>query len=333
MAANRDGYFHQVSARPKGAKKRSSKKIPPEYSDGSTYLDVDEFEVLQSYSNKFEEWYMLMIEGFNIQLFGFGSKGLVLTNFITQWLSDERHLVISGFLPNITKDHVNTSLKGLLFSDGKTCNQLKHAASELEDINQHVFIVIHGMDNLFSKHPSLCDLITNLILSSNGYMHLMGSVDHVNSGIIWDSYRASKLNITSFHTPTYISYQNERNGAAAVEFIYRETDGMSLERLGLIYTALPPNSKAIFKLILQHYKEQFEDNNMTLERCLHVSFTGLYHESRSKFLVKSTENFKGVLKEFQDHKIVKVVVDSIGSTIIQLLNVSKDVIAGALNFE
>lgn len=47
--------------------------------------------------------------GFNILLYGLGSKKLLLEKFRTEMLSDSMHLVVNGFFPSITLKTVSLS--------------------------------------------------------------------------------------------------------------------------------------------------------------------------------------------------------------------------------
>lgn len=47
--------------------------------------------------------------GFNILLYGLGSKKLLLEKFRTSMLSDSMHLVVNGFFPSITLKSVSFS--------------------------------------------------------------------------------------------------------------------------------------------------------------------------------------------------------------------------------
>ncbi|XP_033099328.1 origin recognition complex subunit 2-like, partial [Anneissia japonica] len=64
---------------------------------------VEDTELLyQEHRGIFNRWMFQMLDGFNILLYGLGSKRVLMDQFRNMMLQDISHLVINGFFPSIT---------------------------------------------------------------------------------------------------------------------------------------------------------------------------------------------------------------------------------------
>lgn len=69
--------------------------------------DIARQQLAEKNETSFSEMYHLLFEGATVIVHGFGSKKKFLETFVNKWLSDEYHLIISGFFPEITLRHVS----------------------------------------------------------------------------------------------------------------------------------------------------------------------------------------------------------------------------------
>ena len=66
-----------------------------------------EIELLNlKYQKLFHKWIHLLNEGFNVLLYGFGSKRTLLNDLHSTMLNEKDCVVINGFFPSLTMKHV-----------------------------------------------------------------------------------------------------------------------------------------------------------------------------------------------------------------------------------
>lgn len=140
----------------------------------------------------FRKWLFYLNEGYNIILYGLGSKRRMLERFkmfISTNIVNTAVLVIYGFSPIIT-------IKDILDSLAKTVYQIPvHTTGIYETLNiieqatnnnmqlpkAHVYLIIHNIDGLMLRneraHGALCRL------SSLPNLHLLASIDHISTGL------------------------------------------------------------------------------------------------------------------------------------------------------
>lgn len=259
MDAKGSHYFQAISARSKVKRTRTTGEVPREggvenyLGEGEGYVGGEEGYLGgegEGYREKYREWFLLLKEGFNVVLTGFGSKRLLLSEFVKEWLSDERTVTIPGFFPEITTRTITASLKILLDSDGSDTHSLRSSAASL---CSDVFLVIHSIDRLLSSNPpSVNQLITSLILSSHSHLHLLASSDHVNGGILWDTKDRNMMNLIYFNCPTYQSFRMEREYLSTFNCKGSKGD-LNLSSVQHVYDSLTPNAQSMFRLILEHH--------------------------------------------------------------------------------
>lgn len=79
-------------------------------------------------------------EDFNVLLYGVGSKAALLEEFCSECLSEEDHLVVRGYMPNITIRTVREanyfSLFGLIFPFSNERSTYKKDKLRLDHINR-----------------------------------------------------------------------------------------------------------------------------------------------------------------------------------------------------
>lgn len=336
-------YFQAISARSKVKKSEKISRDIPKEDTSKEFYHIENGD--RDHRKKFCEFYLLLKEGFNIILSGFGSKRRLLNEFTEEWLKDERSLTIQGFFPELTSKMIISALKTLLNADGIDAQSLRSAA---EKLRKDSFLVVHSIDRLLSSNqPSLNHLITSLILSSKGNLHLIATVDHVNSGFLWSAKDKNRLNLFYQNCPTFQSFRIERELMSTFNSEGSVFNDLNLSSVQHVYDSLTPNAKNIFRLILEHHvknpetfkindepQKYVDDESMdsTLitarkRKCrkkaeVHdseLTFSALYKMCREKYLVNSEVTLRAQLTEFQDHKILKVAKQTDGVLTVNLL--------------
>lgn len=148
-------------------------------------------------------------------------------------------------------------------------------------------------------------------------VHLLMTVDHVNSGILWDSSQCNNFNLLWFNVPTYQSYTTERSYASSStkhsKLASSITQNLTLSSIQHVYNSLNHNAQKIFILIAQYYLNHQDSNEEGL------TFSDCYRSCREEFLVNSEVTLRAQLTEFKDHQLIKLAKASDGGELIKLL--------------
>ena len=203
--------------------------------------------------SKFGQIFLLLKEKFCVILYGFGSKRKLLHSFADKFLRDEHYLMINGYFPGLSYRDITNQLKDALDAEGTDRDSLVEAAQELD---QDFFLVIHSIDVLLSSTPvRVKNLIFDLVICSQGRIHLLSSVDHLNSGILFDSTVKTKMDLVWIETKTFIPYTIERGYSLSADNA-ANTGLLTLNSVLHVYESLTPNAQKIFIQILEYCLEQ-----------------------------------------------------------------------------
>lgn len=152
----------------------------------------------------FSRFMIELQEGFNILCFGFGSKRQLLNHFATQFCSKKGHVVVAnGFLPDFAIKDLFTQIDNIpeVQDLGMTSLTPEKQAQILsshfsEKGNSHLYIVIHNIDSPVMRAPRVKSILSLLALTPN--IHIIASIDHINSPLIWSSSECISRKSTSF---------------------------------------------------------------------------------------------------------------------------------------
>ncbi|TRY82661.1 hypothetical protein DNTS_032597 [Danionella cerebrum] len=245
-------------------------------------LFAEEIEQLnQKHQKNFRQWMLQLHMGFNILLYGLGSKKPLLEKFRSSMLSEFDHVVINGFFPSITlKAILNSITLELLDHEGSFRNpgeQIDFIVRTLSaDPSKHVFLIIHNIDGSMLRGDKTQNTLGQLATLQN--MHLLASIDHINAPLIWDHSKMSLFNWLWFESTTFLPYAEETSYENTL--LLQQSGALALSSLTHVLRSLTPNA-----------------------RCL--SFQDFYQRCRESFLVNSDITLRSQLTEFKDHKLIR----------------------------
>lgn len=206
--------------------------------------------------SQFAEIFLLLKEKFTVMLYGFGSKRKLLHSFCEKFLADEHYLMINGYFPALTYRDVANQLKDALQASGTDRDSLVDA---VENLDHDFFLVIHSIDMLLSSpNDRIKPLLVDLLTSQEGRVdkfHLIATVDHVNSGLLFDSSTRTKVDMVWIEMKTYIPYTIERGYTLSSDNA-TATAKLTLNSILHVYGSLTPNAQKIFLQILDYCVEK-----------------------------------------------------------------------------
>ena len=262
--------------------------------------------LLDEYRSQYRYWLFQMAHGFNLLMYGLGSKRKVMSDFCERHLSQCSHLTVDGFSPNLSIKEILTTLMSNLCNSKLTFKthyeHAKFICKHLESRNQdgkkpEVFIVIHNIDGPMLRSDGAQTALS--ILAESPFLHVIASVDHINAPLLWDERKMGRFNWAWHDITTFAAYINEIVSINSASVKQSET--ITLASLRSVMQGLTSNACGIFKILVKYQLEHGEEGGAYLG----MLFADCYTKCRNEFLVNSNLTFKMYLVEFTDHKLLK----------------------------
>ncbi|XP_027534026.1 origin recognition complex subunit 2 [Neopelma chrysocephalum] len=258
-------------------------------------------ELNQQHESLFSKWMLQLHLGFNIVLYGLGSKRDLLEKFRTSLLQDSVHLVVNGYFPSITVrsilsfiteevlDHIGTFRSPL--------DQLEFITKRFkEDSSLELYVLIHNLDSQMLRGERSQQILAQL--SSLPSVYLIASIDHINAPLMWDQAKLSLYNWLWYETTTFSPYVEETSYENSL--LVQQSGSLALSSLTHVLRSLTPNARGIFRLLAQYQLEKKDNPSYP-----GLSFQDFYQQCREAFLVNSDLTLRAQLTEFRDHKLIR----------------------------
>ncbi|XP_065493990.1 origin recognition complex subunit 2 isoform X1 [Caloenas nicobarica] len=258
-------------------------------------------ELNQQHESLFSKWMLHLHWGFNIVLYGLGSKRDLLEKFRTSVLQDSVHLVVNGYFPSITvRSILNSITEEVLDHTGTFHSPLDHLEFIVkrfkEDSSLELYVLIHNLDSQMLRGEKSQQILAQL--SSLPNIYLIASIDHINAPLMWDQAKLSLYNWLWYETTTFSPYAEETSYENS--FLVQQSGSLALSSLTHVLRSLTPNARGIFRL-LARYQLEYKDNPSYPG----LSFQDFYQQCREAFLVNSDLTLRAQLTEFRDHKLIR----------------------------
>ncbi|CAE1162150.1 ORC2 [Acanthosepion pharaonis] len=256
--------------------------------------------LFENYKLLFDKWIFLFSNGFNILLYGIGSKKPLIEDFQQTRLKDYDHVVVNGFFPSLSIKHILNCITEEILESQLTfktpLDQCEFIKNTLESAKRDFYLLIHNIDGVMLR-PAKVQNILSFLSKIKGF-HIVASIDHINAPLIWDQTRWMKFNWLWCHVTTYMPYQEETSFENSL--MVQQSGNLALSSLTHIMRSLTSNAKGIF-LLLARYQLDNQDNTYNAG----ISFQELYQKCRESFLVNSDVALRSQLTEFKDHKLIR----------------------------
>ncbi|NWZ51243.1 ORC2 protein, partial [Haliaeetus albicilla] len=258
-------------------------------------------ELNQQHESLFSKWMLQLHLGFNIVLYGLGSKRDLLEKFRTSVLKDSVHLVVNGYFPSITVRSILNSITEEVLNHIGTfrspLDQLEFIIKRFkEDSSLQLYVLIHNLDSQMLRGERSQRILAQL--SSLPSIYLIASIDHINAPLMWDQAKLSLYNWLWYETTTFSPYVEETSYENS--FLVQQSGSLALSSLTHVLRSLTLNARGIFRLLAQYQLENKDNPSYP-----GLSFQDFYQQCREAFLVNSDLTLRAQLTEFRDHKLIR----------------------------
>ncbi|NXJ66287.1 ORC2 protein, partial [Rostratula benghalensis] len=259
-------------------------------------------ELNQQHESLFSKWMLQLHLGFNIVLYGLGSKRDLLEKFRTSMLQDCVHLVVNGYFPSITVRSVLNSITEEVLDHIGTfrspLDQLEFIIKRFkEDSSLELYVLIHNLDSQMLRGERSQQILAQL--SSLPSIYLIASIDHINAPLMWDQAKLSLYNWLWYETTTFSPYVEETSYENSL--LVQQSGSLALSSITHVLRSLTLNARGIFRLLAQYQLENKDNPSYP-----GLSFQDFYQQCREAFLVNSDLTLRAQLTEFRDHKLIRI---------------------------
>lgn len=268
----------------------------------------------EDYRCQFSKWIYTFNEGFNIVLHGLGSKRNLLNLFHKEVLADKPVIVINGFFPSLTlKDIIDAIVVEILELTNVPTGQhelVDLIESEFKKIPEtHLFLLVHNLDGVMLRNDRAQSVLSRLSAVSN--IHLIATIDHINTPLLWDYSKLTNYNFIWWDCTTMLPYKDET--AYENSMLIQNSGALALSSMKNVFLSLTTNGRGIYMIIVQS-----QLNNKGNPNYQGLAFKDLYSSCRENFLVSSDLALRAQLTEFLDHKMVKIKRSSDGTEYLNI---------------
>lgn len=188
--------------------------------------------------------------------------------------------------------------------------------------DQPLFVLIHSIDVLYTKNVKIRNFLSNLCAIVPN-VHILATVDHINSPLLWSLTEASTYRWLWFKLTTFEPYLTERKYSSSQSSVFSTgskswKQSTNLLAVKQVYNSVNSNAQKIFLIILKLYLE-------SRGRTTTFAFYSLYLTCREEFLVNSEVTLREHLAEFKYHNLIKITKASDGAESIQVI-IDKDTV-------
>ncbi|XP_067615134.1 origin recognition complex subunit 2 [Eurosta solidaginis] len=272
--------------------------------------------MMEEYRSYFAKWLCILHEGFSLLLYGLGSKRLLLQSFHREVLAEQTVLVVNGFFPSLTLKDILDSIVGEILDGGGTVSPSNpHEAVDLieEELSYtpqtHLYLIVHNLDGAMLRNTKAQAIFARLANLSQ--VHLLASIDYINTPLLWDRTRLSNFNFSWWDCTTMLPYSDET--AFENSLLVQNSGELALSSMRSVFSSLTTNTRGIYMIIVKNQLKNKGNPNFQ-----GMSFKDLYWSCREAFLVSSDLALRAQLTEFLDHKLVKSKRNIDGSELLSI---------------
>ncbi|KAI9488062.1 origin recognition complex subunit 2-domain-containing protein [Zychaea mexicana] len=259
----------------------------------------------------FNEWYFKLHAGFNLLLYGYGSKRRLVNDFVQSSMTDGVVLMINGFFPSIT---IKASLSKLVVD---ALDVTASPPAQMQDLvalisnyfmdenrsYERLYLIVHNIDGSTLRNERSQQALSMLADTPN--IHLIATIDHINAGLLWDNVKTSRFNWLWHDATTFDDYLVETSFENSLLMRSGELGGA--RGIQYVLRSLTSNGRGVFRVLAEHQLMEMEmegNDTARANESMGLPYHRYYDACRESFLVSNDTQLRSLLTEFIDHKII-----------------------------
>jgi origin recognition complex subunit 2 len=303
--------------------------------------------LLLLHERAFDQWIFELENGFNICLYGYGSKRELVDRFahhlhdhLTETGVEPRIVVVNGYNSSLTPRDILLSILTAIAPKSSLPTSTQPAAllSHLQQVltsKTPVHLLINSLDAPPLRRSTTQTILT--ALAAQPHLSLLATTDTSTFPLLWDLGARSALRFL-FHDATTLSPLQAEVGDV-VETV-RSLLGRAGRRgvagrdgVAFVLRSLPENARGLFRLLIGEQlaaadvaddaariagggddaDEEEGEGGAAAGAREGVEWGTLYHKAVEEFVCSNEMTFRTLLKEFLDHQMIEVRRDALGA--------------------
>ncbi|CDW82556.1 origin recognition complex subunit 2 [Stylonychia lemnae] len=277
-----------------------------EQEDTSTKKHLQQKQAIlsQLFSQKnFQSWKYFLDCGFNLLIYGIGSKRKLINNFIQHYLQQEPCIILNGFHSATTIKSLTNPIIKFIYKNIPNTKNYNSVVDQIEEIKRvldkprpenqftKIYVIIHSMDVGALKNHEWQQYISEL--ANVRSISLIVSVDHINSGIMWSDSMLDRFNFYASEVNTFEDFDTELEYQSPL-FQFKNDN----QEVGLLFVfkSMTGNQKKLISIIAQYLLDNPQEKG--------ISYKELMIKCVEQMVCHSNKQMKDGLHEALDHKIV-----------------------------
>lgn len=261
------------------------------------------------HKSSFAQWQFELSQGFNVLLYGYGSKRKLLMEFAKKIHTTLSSLVVvNGYVPTLTvKDILGTIVNSLLgqghnIKPGSNPNEMLDNVLAILDSEDTIrlILMIHNLDGESIRAERSQVLIARLC--AHPKISLVATIDHIRAPLLWDAARASQFNFLWHDATTFAPYAVESSIDESLALISGSRRAGGTKGIKFVLASLPMNAKSLYRVLVSHQLEAMMDDPSSGQGGSSeewgVEYRVLYQKTVEEFICSNDMAFRTLLKEY-----------------------------------
>eukprot|EP00242_Pyramimonas_sp_CCMP2087_P018320 CAMPEP_0198200754 /NCGR_PEP_ID=MMETSP1445-20131203/3709_1 /TAXON_ID=36898 /ORGANISM="Pyramimonas sp., Strain CCMP2087" /LENGTH=383 /DNA_ID=CAMNT_0043870899 /DNA_START=300 /DNA_END=1451 /DNA_ORIENTATION=+ len=255
--------------------------------------------LLHSYESKYAEWNTQLWCGYNLLMYGVGSKKGLLEGFAASTPEDDGPVVIvNGYFARLSLKEVVFKVVAALGVGSEEelgcltiASLLRRAKKAGKDPDAgRCYLLINNIDGPSLRNSEAQSVLAEL--AESGAVRMMATIDHVNAPLLWDKKLLARFNWLWNMTPTFEPYEKETENLPPL--IAGVTKERQFRGSASVLNSLTQTCRDVFRILAELTQEAGEG----------ITFSKLYNKCREDFCVSTEMMLRGHLTEFTDHELM-----------------------------
>ncbi|KAL1302283.1 hypothetical protein AAFC00_002701 [Neodothiora populina] len=240
--------------------------------------EEDRMILTQMHEASFEQWTFELEQGFNICLYGYGSKRELLLDFAEYLYANplnpkkpSKIVIVNGYDPSVNLRDILTLVSTTLLGPVAARKLPLQVSAHLDALlaylasstTEHsVHLLIHSIDGpALRRHQQILSR-----LASSPYITLIASADTPNFPLLWDISLRSALRFVFHDTTTYAPYTAEFDVVDEVNALLGRSGRRVGGKDGVAYVlrSLPENARNLFRILVAEQLALADADNMDM---------------------------------------------------------------------
>ncbi|KAJ5573890.1 uncharacterized protein N7459_008317 [Penicillium hispanicum] len=312
--------------------------------------------LLSLHHRSFPQWNFEFEEGFNICLFGYGSKRKLVHQF-ADWIyhrsgsaNPPAIVIVNGYTPGISIRSIFATIASAVLGDELPSKlgaqptevlELLQSALKSRPANEPVTVLINSVDAPPLRRAANQALLARL--AATPQIRLLLTADTPNFPVMWDISLRDQLNLVFHDSTTFSPFAVELDVVEEVHTLLGRKGQRAggKEGVGFVLKSLPENARNLYRLLLTELISVMDDGHQSDDdgpaegaggksaEEHGIEFRLLYQKATEEFIASSEMMFRTLLKEFHDHQMITSRMDPSGMEILGV-PLSRDEMEGVL---